>query len=363
MYPVVVLRKIGEDVREDHITFINDDKKHDVPFVELCNSWLHQHFKEQGLSITHEIEYNDGCASQFKCVRAFAALSSRPVRTTRIFTETSHGKSKSDGLGGVVKCYAFRSVCSEKTYIRNAEELYQFCCNRLQVRDAFDSPKPMLNRIFVFFSADDVKGYRSSFPDTTFKSIPGTLKIHQVVTSPGDQSSISVRELSCACSSCLSGDYVSCKRIDQFKDVIDMITFKKHVFQVGGKKKRKAATDEDEKTDDLNDDEIEEREQEEFMETEAAKLIQDGDIALIKTGDSHPYYLLKLKKAPYVTESEVADDYGNNFPPLHHIIEGNYLERHTSNNLGDVYYLDTTKTAFISGFCVVGNCSPLQMVQ
>ena len=74
----------------------------------------------------------------------------------------------------------------------------------------------------------------------------------------GDQSSISVRELSCACSSCLSGDYVSCKRIDQFKDVIDMITFKKHVFQVGGKKKRKAATDEDKKTDDLNYDEIEE---------------------------------------------------------------------------------------------------------
>ena len=99
------------------------------------------------------------------------------------------------------------------------------------------------------------------------------------------------------------------------------------------------------------------------METEAAKLIQDGDIALIQTGDSHPYYLHKLKKASYVTESEIVDDYGNSFPPLHRIIEGNYLERHTSNNLGDVYYLDTTKTAFISGFCVVGNCPSLQMVQ
>ena len=58
------------------------------------------------------------------------------------------------------------------------------------------------------------------------------MKIHQAVTSPDDQSSISFREFSCACSSFLSGDYISCNIKDQFKDVIDMITFKKHVFQV-----------------------------------------------------------------------------------------------------------------------------------
>ena len=135
-------------------------------------------------------------------------------------------------------------------------------------------------------------------------------------------------------------------------------------FQVGGKNNGKGATDEDDDaTNDLNEDEIDERDQEEFMETEAAKLIQDGDIALVKTGDGHPYYLLKLTKAPYETESEVVDDYGNPFPPLHRVIEGNYLERHTSNNDGDVYYLDSARTAFISGFCVVGNCPPLPMLK
>ena len=99
------------------------------------------------------------------------------------------------------------------------------------------------------------------------------------------------------------------------------------------------------------------------MESEAAKLIQSGDIALIKTGDDHPYYLLKLTREPYETQAVAVDDYGNDFPPLHRIVEGHYLERHSTNNAGDIYYLDTSKTAFISGFCVVGNCPPLGIVQ
>ena len=35
--PIVMLQKVGEDVREDHLIFISTDRKHDVPFVELCN--------------------------------------------------------------------------------------------------------------------------------------------------------------------------------------------------------------------------------------------------------------------------------------------------------------------------------------
>ena len=34
VYPIVVLRKLDDDIREDHLVFISDDKKHDVPFVE-----------------------------------------------------------------------------------------------------------------------------------------------------------------------------------------------------------------------------------------------------------------------------------------------------------------------------------------
>ena len=116
LYPIVVLRKVGEDIREDYLVFVSDDKMH-VPFVEHCNGLLHKFYETEGVAITHDIEYNDGCASQFKCIRAFSALARRPIKTT-VFCETSHSKSKSDGLGGVVKLYASRAVWRTSSHQR-----------------------------------------------------------------------------------------------------------------------------------------------------------------------------------------------------------------------------------------------------
>ena len=106
VYPIVVIRKVEDDIYEDHIVFISNDKKHYVPFAEYCNNTLHRYYKDAGLSITHTIEYNDGCTLQFKRIHAFSSLTRRKTKTTRVFCETSHGKSKSDGLGGVIKSYA-----------------------------------------------------------------------------------------------------------------------------------------------------------------------------------------------------------------------------------------------------------------
>ena len=117
VYPVVVLRQVNDVIREDHITFISSDLKHDVPFVEFCNDLLHEYYKSEGYNITHDIEYNDGCSSQFKCIKAFSSLARRNIKTTRIFCETSHGKSKSDGLGGVIKSFVYHDVCGSEKII------------------------------------------------------------------------------------------------------------------------------------------------------------------------------------------------------------------------------------------------------
>ena len=129
--------------------FVSDDKKKDVPFVEYCNYMLQNHYKKEGVLVKHDIEYNDGCASQFKCIRAFSNLARRNIKTTRIFCETSHRKSKSDGLGGVVKSFASCAVCGEHQLIRDAKELYLFFEMNLSVKGALDSNKPMLNHIFL----------------------------------------------------------------------------------------------------------------------------------------------------------------------------------------------------------------------
>ena len=50
-----------------------------------------------------------------------------------------------------------------------------------------------------------------------------------------------------------------------------------------------------------------------FSVTEASQLIKQSNIALIKTGDEHPYYFLKLSCNPYITESSIADGYNHVF--------------------------------------------------
>ena len=80
--------------------------------------------------------------------------------------------------------------------------------------------------------------------------------------------------------------------------------------------------------------------------------------------DNHPYYLLKLLRDPFRTETTVSDDYNHEFPPLHWVVEGNYFEIHKTSNEGDIYYIDSKKKAIISPFCVVGNCpSPMVVMQ
>ena len=207
IYPIIVMRKAGNEIREDHLVFISDDKKYDVPFVEKSNEILHHHYVKEGLQINDGIEYDDGYSSHSKCIRAFSSLARRPVKTKRIFCETSHGKSKSDGLGGVVKVFGSSAVSSKRRFTRDAKELTDF----------FDK----------------------------------TLE---------------------------------------------------------------------------------------------------------------PYYLLKVISL-FETKAETTDDYRHTFSPAHRIVESHYLEIYKEINDGTLYYIDNTRKALISAFCVFGNCPVLPSTQ
>ena len=84
LYPVVVVRKIEDKMREEHFIFISDDHKHDVAFVEASNVIIHNYYKEKGLEINHDFELNDGCASQFKSRKAITNFGRRPMKSTRM---------------------------------------------------------------------------------------------------------------------------------------------------------------------------------------------------------------------------------------------------------------------------------------
>ena len=99
-----------------------------------------------------------------------------------------------------------------------------------------------------------------------------------------------------------------------------------------------------------------------FIETEASKHIQEGDVAVTKTGDDHPYYLLKVTSL-FETKAETTDDYRHTFPPAHRVVEGHYLEIYKETNDGTLHYIDNTRKALISAFCAVGNCTELPSTQ
>ena len=48
-------------------------------------------------------------------------------------------------------------------------------------------------------------------------------------------------------------------------------------------------------------------------------------MAVIKTGDDHPYYLLKVT-CLFETKAETTDDHCYTFPPAHQVVEGHYLK-------------------------------------
>ena len=213
--------------RGGHITFIKSNLKHDVPFVQFCNDLLHEYYKSDRYNITHDIECNDGCLSQFKCIKAFSSLARRNIKTTHIFCETSHGKSKSDGLGGVIKSFVYRDVCGNEKIIRNAKELYDYCIENLTVHNV-ENGKPMLNRLFFYISSEEMTKYRSSFPINKYKSIKVTLKIHQVSTISNDKSTMA-RQCFCGCRSCLNNEE-ACESIAAFGDCEHLILPQLHNF-------------------------------------------------------------------------------------------------------------------------------------
>ena len=99
-----------------------------------------------------------------------------------------------------------------------------------------------------------------------------------------------------------------------------------------------------------------------FIEIEASKHIQGGDVAVFKTGDDHSYYFLKII-SPFETKAETTGDYRHTFPLAHRVMEGHCLEIYKETNDGTLYYIDNTRKALISAFCVVGNCPELPSSQ
>ena len=92
VYPLVIFYKVDAKLFEDHLVFISNDIKHDSLFVELVNRKINDYYESLYVKITHDIEFNDGFASQYKSTRALWLFIQRPNCSDRIYFESAHGK-------------------------------------------------------------------------------------------------------------------------------------------------------------------------------------------------------------------------------------------------------------------------------
>ena len=109
-------------------------------------------------------------------------LMKRPKQAIQVFFKTSHGTSKSDGLGGVVQWYVSQDVTA-KIMIRNGKKLFDYYEKTLAVVGDEMNGK-MVNRVFMYISAMEMKEYREEFHEKC-KQIIGMHKLHQVLINPG----------------------------------------------------------------------------------------------------------------------------------------------------------------------------------
>ena len=203
---MVVLRKI-DVLCEDHFAFISDYIKHDVPFAELCNDMINTYYDEVNLDINLDIEFNDGCAFNLNAFMQYITL---PQETYDAYVSTLKLVMAKVNLmaclGSVVKGYANRIVASKNVLICNAKELYEFCKEKLEVKNS--EVGKMLNRLFFFVLKDDIAAYQENFPPSgIYKHIPGTRKIHQLINQPLSDSGVYKQCFSCLCEYCLSNEF------------------------------------------------------------------------------------------------------------------------------------------------------------
>jgi hypothetical protein len=131
LYPVVAYYQCpdcSEAMVQEAAVAISPDLGHDAFAVRQFNKTLGDHLKSWDITFDHEVQFSDGCTSQFKSKQSFKDLSEMVDPTfERVYFGSRHGKGPCDGLGGIIKKCAETYVKSRKGMIRNAEELFKFC--------------------------------------------------------------------------------------------------------------------------------------------------------------------------------------------------------------------------------------------
>ena len=332
---------------EEELIAVLDDHRHDHHAVKHCRKLFLKYLtEEQELSIRRILDFCDGAAVQFKCIDSLVDLSNHEIEhdgtsVVRTWWETAHGKGRADGAGAVVKHGASMAVVRQNELIRNAQELFLFCQENLELSGPqirAQTNQCRVTRRKFFYVPADVIDRTSRAP---YKPHKGIRSLHQVF-SCGKSGRVLTREAGCCCSMCLSGEFDLCNYSNLVNTPDDITLISKDASEAPETSEEGEATIQ--------------------MSSLIGDTISENDTVVIAASDElTPYYLMVAKGPASVLQKSTKDSYGNTFDAGAKVIKGNYLELLPKSR--NVYYREGRKLAYFLTAWVRGICPELTKKQ
>ena len=148
------------------IVVLSDDLKHDTFAVASFEKVAVAELQACGVEFEVLIEFDDGAASQYKCINSFEDISKSVsrlgVKVKRAYFGAQHGKGQSDGATAVVKSSVRRAVIQGEN-IPDAAAMYSYCKENLaRPRPASMEPEECCHSRCIHFIMCQVSTGRTS---------------------------------------------------------------------------------------------------------------------------------------------------------------------------------------------------------
>ena len=214
LFPVVCYYRCPEhpeSVVTEAVHIITSDKQHDGHAVACFLNRINDHLRvDHGIKSQLQIQFSDGCSCQFKSKLPFSDISSGnedfgyPI--IRNFFGSCHGKSPSDGEGGVVKSKIHQLIKSTGIVINNASTFFAGAKVHLsKAARSNDGKCAHYRRSFILVTPDEIDRTSQVRKEREkVKTLNGTRQLHSVMGL--NAGVVKVRDLTCLCDKCLSGD-------------------------------------------------------------------------------------------------------------------------------------------------------------
>ena len=143
VYPICVeYRNANGDLRKGVITFISDDKLHDLQQVRAFEKRMFDMLRNDlKLTINHWQRWSDGCSAQFKSQFVNADLRKakndfQSENASFCYFEAHKGKNTSDTIGLIINCAFLKDVAKENEGIGNAADVVRLLQEKTKTQTA-----------------------------------------------------------------------------------------------------------------------------------------------------------------------------------------------------------------------------------